>query len=455
MHKQKAILGKTLIPVWYMPNDNSHDTRTTVPANRLAQAVALAALYQEPIGGSVPGVPEFTTSVTSSSITGNVTNANGATSYECSLDGTDWTPGRTVSGLSASTGYTYYLRGVNANGTGTAGTASVTTSAAPSGSLSAGDTVRVTDASIVAVANPLPAAMDLMQYPSLNAGDLVPDSSGGGLWGATSDTYDDPYEVDSSISLPWRARSIRSTGKKAVLKDPSLYSGGPGWSVNSLYHRHWIRFEEGTLVQPGQPGSHKILRCRDDPDDAHIRTALMATEAAYLYTDHQKDPATQFSAYPSRDPWENEPQQWHLIEYYQSISGAGPVKVWYDGKLAMSTTGCVRSINDSGYGFSTSLIGYDINISNYVNDTNLHNMSDYVAYPTFARVEISNESTWDDSVKQKRHPVQVSVRSNGEAELVYEPFDLDEGQQLYWWFFNADETVDIVPLNLGSNTVVI
>ena len=80
---------------------------------------------------AAPTAPEFTFSKTDTSITAIITNANGATSYEASIDGAAWFAGLTVSGLIAETPYPFQIRGINSTGTGAASTAvSVTTNAA-------------------------------------------------------------------------------------------------------------------------------------------------------------------------------------------------------------------------------------------------------------------------------------------------------------------------------------
>ena len=69
-------------------------------------------------GLALPAAPSFTVSKTATSVTAIITNANGATSYEFSVNGTTWVSGVTVSGLTAATPYDFRGRGINASGTG-------------------------------------------------------------------------------------------------------------------------------------------------------------------------------------------------------------------------------------------------------------------------------------------------------------------------------------------------
>ena len=82
-------------------------------------------------GPALPTAPEFTVSKTDISITAIITNPNGATSYEASIDGAAWVAGLTVSGLIAETPYPFQIRGINNTGTGAASTiVNVTTATA-------------------------------------------------------------------------------------------------------------------------------------------------------------------------------------------------------------------------------------------------------------------------------------------------------------------------------------
>jgi len=82
-------------------------------------------------GLALPAAPSFTVSKTATSVTAIITNANGATSYEFSVNGTTWVSGVTVSGLTAATPYDFRGRGINASGTGpSSAVVTVTTNAA-------------------------------------------------------------------------------------------------------------------------------------------------------------------------------------------------------------------------------------------------------------------------------------------------------------------------------------
>ena len=82
-------------------------------------------------GPTLPTAPAFTVSKTANSITAIITDANGATSYEASINGTAWVSGVTVSGLTPAAAYNFRLRGINAVGTGPSSAVStVTTNAA-------------------------------------------------------------------------------------------------------------------------------------------------------------------------------------------------------------------------------------------------------------------------------------------------------------------------------------
>jgi len=129
-----------------MPNNAAWDTATTVPADRAAQAVSLnvaaraLAVAPAPVtggivipanrtiptvaraGGGVIGnytgavptaAPEFTLSAASNSISANITNPNGAESYEVRVDSGVTRIGRIASNLTASTSYDFQIRGVN------------------------------------------------------------------------------------------------------------------------------------------------------------------------------------------------------------------------------------------------------------------------------------------------------------------------------------------------------
>ena len=71
-------------------------------------------------GLSVPTAPAFTVSKTDTGITAIITGANGAESYESSVNGVTWVSGLTVRGLTADTPYTIQVRGINVTGTGPA-----------------------------------------------------------------------------------------------------------------------------------------------------------------------------------------------------------------------------------------------------------------------------------------------------------------------------------------------
>ena len=82
-------------------------------------------------GPAVPTAPEFTVSKTANSITAVIASANGADSYEFSVNGTAWASGVTVSGLTPATAYNFRGRGINSAGTGpSSAVVAVTTNAA-------------------------------------------------------------------------------------------------------------------------------------------------------------------------------------------------------------------------------------------------------------------------------------------------------------------------------------
>ena len=82
-------------------------------------------------GLALPAAPSFTVSKTATSVTAIITSANGAESYEFSINGTTWVAGVTIGGLVPATPYGFRGRGINASGTGPSSAVStVTTNAA-------------------------------------------------------------------------------------------------------------------------------------------------------------------------------------------------------------------------------------------------------------------------------------------------------------------------------------
>lgn len=135
-----------------MPNNQLHDTRTTVPANRVATAVALAADYVEASQLSEPVITATASSSSAISLA-LTTPTSGATHYviERSTDQDSWASvdasvlpvefPYSDTGLSAST--LYYYRAKASDGVNESGYSSVTsdTTHASAGQLSHGDTV--------------------------------------------------------------------------------------------------------------------------------------------------------------------------------------------------------------------------------------------------------------------------------------------------------------------------
>lgn len=104
-----------------IPSDIVLRNLTTPPVKGLtAPLIATAPALRDGTrpASNAPGVPTFTTSATSNSITAIITDDAGATSYEIRVDGGTEQSGLTATNLDPSQTYAVEVRGINQYGTG-------------------------------------------------------------------------------------------------------------------------------------------------------------------------------------------------------------------------------------------------------------------------------------------------------------------------------------------------
>jgi len=199
---------------------------------------------------AAPAAPEFTVSKTDTTITAIITNPNGATSYEFSVDGATWVAGVIIVGLTAETPYSFRGRGINESGTGAASAViTVTTNAAynPVGVIFSENFDAQPDWT---------ATMHTTQkFQTVTGGYILPDN-----WdGIYQDTAWSPEKgyPDKHATLEILASNVdktrNGTGKSAVIWRESVISGQTDWKSDSqmvryidetteIYAEFYIRF---------------------------------------------------------------------------------------------------------------------------------------------------------------------------------------------------------------------
>jgi len=284
-----------------------------------------------------PTAPEFTVSKTDTTITAIISNANGAESYEVSIDGVTWVAGVTVAGLTPETPYSFRGRGINAIGTGpSSGVVTVTTNAAYS------------QVGVVFSDNfdgqPDYISRDLLSGSDhtliARNGDSVPVG-----WDAVSDwsMYSEPH---LSILASNSDKARGGTGKSLLLRRRSYGSqtwggdcqldknlGQPG--LKEVYVSFWIRFQPGWL----HSGSTKMFRITShSPEEEYSPDGNAywgSTRMGFLWQHtHYPVTASGLRNYLQVSPTMNNPP---LLTKTPGMSSAGDVNMGFTSEPTNST----------------------------------------------------------------------------------------------------------------------
>lgn len=330
------------------------------------------------------------------------------------------------------------------------------------GGLEHGQRLTITGSGFGAVADPSPSTLDIFDY-QLSDGDLIPDGAGT-KWGENGGTFADQFELDGSVVLPGRTFSAKSRAPKSILQDP-VVTGQP-LSARSFYSQHWQRFNE-SLDSPPQPETNradKIIRMTDGSSDCGTRVSWEAN-VWRCYITHPTDydlcrsgssSNYVWDQYLSGTPW-NTANTWVRVETVWTDNGddSCDVSLRVNGREAHKFLNVFHPPAYVNSDWRQELVGHDISQTNKVTTTLRTWLADHVTQGTVARVEFSNNATYDPAVTQKRY-YQV-CESRSDTQIVIDSAmmgDLDLESAVYMHAINDNETATTVELVVGQNVAV-
>jgi len=308
--------------------------------------------------------------------------------------------------------------------------------------------ITLTGAGFGSIANPKPSAWDTFNdYAGLINGDEIPDTTND-FWESTNNgTNGFPYVLDNTDTIG-RGFSAKLTGKKGWLNNIKPRAGGSPRIVASSYCTFYMKFNEA-LDSPPQPGtgSNKICRVWDNSNGMGTRTSYMPHTQGFFFYKYggTSTPVLTIHAspWPSDNNWVDvaEVGKWHRVELFQdAVSG---VQLYEDGKLISDTSPDYATMQkDPTYPaipYYLAQLGHDISQSALVNDTLRQWIAEVYESPHgLARVELSNDLTFDTSVEQRRFYQLVDSWSDSEITINNAFYgDLDAGSTVYAHIINS------------------
>lgn len=324
-----------------------------------------------------------------------------------------------------------------------------------------GQTIILNGSGFGAVAQPLPVGEETFdQYADGLSGTLLHNLPSHRINGSDS-PYATDYMLTDAVKLPGRKYGAVQAAAGSAHTGTMVPVNG-SFATHSNYATFWFRANE-VLTPPTQPatGSNKFIRIWDDfVSGSGTRVSL---------TTQQNSPGGngQFYAYMnSFDPdqitvnewWDDTalhqtPNVWRRFEVYvDGNTGAA----WFnlDGKRIKTSTAFQKDPAYLGTVLQPALFGYDVGNSSVTSTLRTY-LADLFSTQTAARVELSNNATFDQTTYQKRYYQRTLTRADGQIQFELFLGDLDVNNLYAHVLDSQGALIQTIPVTGLSNSVTV